>query len=67
MKVELLDVVLLKDGREAAIVEKFSDTDFLVDVGTSPADWDTIPMTADQFERVIYRYQGPASTQPTED
>lgn len=45
MKVEQYDTVVLKDGREAAIVEKLSETDFLVDVGDDPSDWDTIHVT----------------------
>jgi len=53
MKIEQYDTVLLKDGREAAIVEKFSDTDFLVDVGSGPEDWDTIDITIDDIEKVI--------------
>lgn len=53
MKIEQYDTVLLKDGREAAIVEKFSDTDFLVDVGSGPEDWDTIDITIDDVEKVI--------------
>lgn len=56
-KIEPLDVVLLKDGREATIVEKFSETDFLVDVGSSPKDWDTIFITLAGIEKVIWKYQ----------
>ena len=54
MKVEQYDNVLLKDGREAAIVEKFSERDFLADVGDSPKDWDTINITIDDIARVTY-------------
>lgn len=54
---ELLDVVLLKDGRKATIVEKFSDEDFFVDVGSSPKDWDTIPVTIDDIDKVIWEYK----------
>ncbi len=53
MKIEQYDTVLLKDGRRAAIVEKFSDTDFMADVGSSPADWETIDITIDDIEKVI--------------
>jgi hypothetical protein len=53
MKIEQYDSVLLKDGRRAAIVEKFSETDFLADVGSSPEDWDTIDITIDDIEKVI--------------
>lgn len=53
MKIKQYDTVLLKDGREAAIVEKFSETDFLADVGDGPEDWDTIDIKIDCIERVI--------------
>lgn len=53
MKIEEFDTVLLKDGRRASIVEKFSDTVFLADIGSSPADWETIDVTLDMIERVI--------------
>lgn len=54
MKIEQYDTVLLKDGREAAIVEKFSETDFMADVGSSPADWETIDITIDDIQKVIH-------------
>lgn len=54
MKIEQYDSVLLKDGRRAAIVEKFSETDFLADVGSSPEDWDTIDITINDIERIIH-------------
>ena len=49
------DEVLLKDGREAAIVAKFSERDFLADVGSGPKDWDTIFVNIDDIEKVIQR------------
>lgn len=53
MVVKQYDEVLLKDGREAAIVEKFSDKDYMADVGDGPEDWDTIMITIDDIEKVI--------------
>lgn len=53
MKIKEYDTVLLKDGRTAAIVEKFSETHFLADVGDSPEDWDTIDITIYDIEKVI--------------
>ena len=53
MKINKYDTVLLKDGREAAIVEKFSETDFLADIGSGPDDWDTIDITIDDIEKII--------------
>lgn len=54
MKIKQYDNVLLKDGRSAAIVEVFSDTEFLADVGSSPKDWETINVTLNMIEDVIW-------------
>lgn len=54
MKIKQYDNVLLKDGRSAAIVEVFSDTVFLADVGSSPKDWETIDVTLDMIEKVTW-------------
>ena len=40
-KYNQFDSVILKDGRVAAIVDLIGE-DYIVDVGCSPADWDTI-------------------------
>lgn len=53
MVIRQYDEVLLKDGKEAAIVEVFSDRDFLADIGTSEKDWDTIAITVDDIEKVL--------------
>ena len=53
MKIKQYDEVLLKDGRTAAIVEVLSDVEFLADVGSSPADWDTISVTIHEIEKVL--------------
>ena len=57
LEIEELDVILLKDGRKATIVEKFSETDFLVDAGRSPEDWDTISATLEDIEKMIWKYK----------
>lgn len=54
MIVKQYDTVLLKDGREAAIVEAFENKVFIADVGDSPADWETIDITIDDIEEVIH-------------
>lgn len=54
MFVKQYDTVLLKDGREAAIVEAFDNRVFMADVGDSPADWETIDITIDDIEKVIH-------------
>lgn len=54
MTIKEFDHVILKDGREGAVVEVLGDQElFLVDVGSSPADWETIQVTRDEIEEVI--------------
>lgn len=53
MEVKEFDRVLLKDGREASIVEAFDNKAFIADVGSSPKDWETIDITIDDIEKVI--------------
>ena len=51
VKIGQYDIVSLKDGREAVIVEKFDDATFLADVGNGPEDWETISVTIDEIEK----------------
>ena len=53
MTVREYDTVLLKDGREASIVEAFDNKVFIADVGDSPEDWETIDISINDIERVI--------------
>lgn len=53
MIVKQYDTVLLKDGREASIVEIFDSKVFIVDVGSSPEDWETIEITIDDIAKVL--------------
>ncbi|WP_455105569.1 hypothetical protein [Peptostreptococcus sp.] len=53
MDIKQYDTVVLKDGRQAAVVEVFSDTQFLVDVGDNPSTWETIDITIDDIKEVI--------------
>lgn len=55
MKIEQYDTVLLKDGRKAVIVEVFEDKAFIADVGSSPANWETISITIDDIKKVIWK------------
>ena len=57
MHIEEFDTVLLKDGKAAAIVEKLSEDTFIADIGDSPEDWDTITITIDEIEKIVYRSQ----------
>lgn len=52
MKIKEFDWVKLKSGGLATIVEVFSDTDFLADIGSGPEDWETIPIKIDEIEEV---------------
>ena len=54
MVVKVFDTVLLKDGREAAIVEAFENKVFIADVGNSPKDWEAIDITIDDIEKVLH-------------
>lgn len=58
MVVKQYDTVLLKDGREAAIVEAFENRVFIADIGDSPKDWDTIDITIDDIEKIIHTSEG---------
>jgi hypothetical protein len=43
------DTILLKDGRKACVVEVLSEDTFIVDVGSSEKDWDTITIKKDDI------------------
>lgn len=47
-KYNQFDSVILKDGRVAAIVDFIGDH-YIVDVGSSPEDWDTIEVQGDDI------------------
>ena len=55
MKIEEFDTVILKNGQSAAVVEKLSEDTFIADIGDSPKDWDTITITINEIEKVMYR------------
>lgn len=54
MLIRQYDTVLLKDGREASIVETFENKAFIADVGNSPKDWETISVTIDDIEKILH-------------
>lgn len=54
MIIKKFDTVLQKDGRTAAVMETFENKVFLVDVGNSPEDWDTISITINDIEKVLH-------------
>jgi len=52
--IKLFDLVVLKDGREGAVVEILGDQEiFEVDVGSSPEDWETITVKREDIIKVI--------------
>ena len=53
MRVKQYDTVLLKDGREAVIVEAFEGKAFIADVGSSEKDWETSDIKIEDIERVL--------------
>ena len=53
MIVKQYDTVLLKDGREASIVEAFDHKLFIAEVGNSPKDWETIDISIDDIDKII--------------
>jgi len=53
MIIKQYDTVLLKNGREAVIVEILSDTQFIADIGDSPKDWETIDLTIEEIAFVV--------------
>ena len=55
MHIEEFDNVLLKNGQTAAIVDKLSEDTFIADIGDSPENWDTITITIDEIEKVVYK------------
>ena len=53
MEIELYSTVRLKDGREGAVVDMDGPAHYLVDIGTSPADWETISVPASEILEVV--------------
>ena len=54
MEIKEFDTVLLKDGRRGSIMEIFPDGSLIVDVGSSPEDWETLyDKTTADIEKVI--------------
>lgn len=50
------DTVRLKDGTRASVVEAYPKQDvFDVDIGSSPADWETIKVKREDIVEIIQR------------
>lgn len=53
-EVKQYDHVILKDGREGCVVEVYGDQEvFDVDIGSSPADWETITVARADIVKVV--------------
>jgi hypothetical protein len=53
MEIKEFDRVLLKDGREADIMDFLGPETFVADVGSSPEDWETIIIKIHDIEKVL--------------
>ena len=54
MRVKEFDTVILKDGRIASVMEVFPDGKLIVDVGSSPKDWETLyDKTIDDVKEIV--------------
>lgn len=47
---DIYNTVILKDGRIGCIVDVSGDVGYIVDVGSSPEDWETIAVTKEEVE-----------------
>lgn len=55
MDIKLYDTVLMKDGKEAVIVEILDDDTFIADVGDNPQNWETIDIKLKDIQKIIAR------------
>ena len=49
-KYEQYDTIILKDGRVGCIVDISGDVGYVVDVGDSPKDWETIAIRKEDVQ-----------------
>lgn len=59
LKIEQYDDVELVDGREGCVIEVFDSEHFLIEVGSSLKDWDTIGATINDIVRIISQPKPP--------
>lgn len=55
MEIKEFDTVLLKDGRKADVVDFLGPKTYVVDVGSSPDDWETLVVADDDIEGILYQ------------
>ena len=51
---KMYDNVKLKDGREGCIVDISGDVGYIVDIGNSPKDWETVAVTKEEVAGLAY-------------
>lgn len=55
MEIKEFDTVVLKDGREGSVTDIFPNGALVIDIGSSPEDWETLyDKTIDDIEQVIH-------------
>jgi hypothetical protein len=55
MEIKEFDTVLLKDGRKGDVMEVYPNGALIIDIGSSPEDWETLyDKTIDDVERVLH-------------
>lgn len=47
---KLYEIVKLKDGRVGCIVDISGDVGYIIDIGNSPDDWETIAIRKEEVE-----------------
>lgn len=52
MRLKEFDTILLKDGRQGDVMD-ISPGAIAIDIGSGPADWETIYVTRDDIERIL--------------
>ena len=52
MEIGLFDVIKLKNGQEASVVDRCGP-DYIVDVGDNPSNFDTIMVSKEEVECII--------------
>ena len=51
------DEIILKDGKEGCAVEVYGDQElFMVDIGDSPKDWETITVKREDIAKVLRKH-----------
>ena len=55
LKIKQYESVLLKDGRQAIVVEILDGETFVVDIGDSPENWETTEIKLEDIDASIHK------------